>query len=160
MLKTILQAICIVLLASATGLVLNAVRPEATRLAYVTPPKPELKEEEIISLDEAQQLWGADGVFLDARPRADYERGHIPNAFHVPPEDFAQAYAQVAPMLGPDTPIICYCDGEECDLSHKLADQLRRQGHENVRILVNGWTVWNRAGLPTQSAADMEFDQP
>ena len=44
--------------------------------------------------------------------------------------------------------IITYCDGESCDLSHELALFLKEMGYDNVRILVNGWTVWQHAGLP------------
>ena len=43
--------------------------------------------------------------------------------------------------------IIAYCDGEHCDLSHELALFLKEMGFENARVLVNGWTVWQQAGL-------------
>jgi rhodanese-related sulfurtransferase len=47
--------------------------------------------------------------------------------------------------------IITYCDGEHCDLSVELALYLKKMAFENVRVLVNGWTVWKQAGLPTES---------
>jgi rhodanese-related sulfurtransferase len=46
------------------------------------------------------------------------------------------------------TPIITYCDGETCELSHDLALFLRDAGFTDSRVLVNGWTVWQQAGLP------------
>jgi 3-mercaptopyruvate sulfurtransferase SseA len=47
--------------------------------------------------------------------------------------------------------LICYCDGENCELSHDLALFLANMGFEDTRVLVNGWTVWKEAGLPAQS---------
>jgi 3-mercaptopyruvate sulfurtransferase SseA len=46
--------------------------------------------------------------------------------------------------------LITYCDGESCDLSHELALFLRELGFQDVRVLVNGWTVWREAGLPAE----------
>jgi rhodanese-related sulfurtransferase len=55
----------------------------------------------------------------------------------------------VEQLEGPRT-LITYCDGESCDLSHELALFLKEMGFENVRVLVNGWSVWQQAGLPLQ----------
>jgi len=49
-----------------------------------------------------------------------------------------------------DTPIITYCDGETCNLSHDLALFLKDMGFAHVNVLVNGWTLWIEKGLPTQ----------
>jgi len=49
-----------------------------------------------------------------------------------------------------DTLIITYCDGENCDLSHELAIFLRDMGFPNVKVLVNGWTVWQEMNLPVE----------
>ena len=47
--------------------------------------------------------------------------------------------------------IITFCDGQSCRLSHELALFLREMGYENVRVLVNGWTLWQQAGLPVSA---------
>ena len=49
-----------------------------------------------------------------------------------------------------NTPIITYCDGENCELSHNLAKFLLDMGFTNVRILVNGWSKWQNADLPVE----------
>jgi len=46
--------------------------------------------------------------------------------------------------------LVTYCDGEDCALSHDLAMFLKDLGYGDVRVLVNGWTVWQDAGLPVQ----------
>lgn len=50
-----------------------------------------------------------------------------------------------------ETPIVTYCDGETCELSHDLALFLRDAGFTNTRVLANGWTVWQQIGLPIES---------
>ena len=60
--------------------------------------------------------------------------------------------ADIAAQLDEKDTIITYCDGENCELSHDLAMYLKDMGFTNVRVLVNGWTVWQNAGLPTLKA--------
>jgi 3-mercaptopyruvate sulfurtransferase SseA len=58
-------------------------------------------------------------------------------------------------MLSPDSEIVVYCDGDQCDLSHRLMTLLReRGGYAHVRVLVNGWTTWRKAGFPTEKGAE------
>jgi 3-mercaptopyruvate sulfurtransferase SseA len=58
---------------------------------------------------------------------------------------------EMADRLEGSGTIITYCDGESCELSHELALFLKEMGFANVRVLVNGWTVWQQAGLPTEA---------
>jgi rhodanese-related sulfurtransferase len=51
-----------------------------------------------------------------------------------------------------ETVIISYCDGETCNLSHDLALFLKDAGFLNVRVLVNGWTVWRESHFPVESS--------
>ncbi len=157
--QTVRQIILISVVSTCTGLFANAIRwdsnndGEPNRLALITPPKPELAANEIISLDDARTLWETQmgiAFFLDARGPEDYRRGHIAMAHNLPAHDFEEHLPAIQPFLMPDTPIVVYCDGTECDTSHQVAKKLTALGFNNVRILVNGWTVWNKAGLPAQ----------
>ncbi|MCX7916025.1 MAG: rhodanese-like domain-containing protein [Verrucomicrobiae bacterium] len=158
--RVILQAIIITLASMAVGAVVNTVRSDVDakgkprRLSWVTPPPPELGPADLVGLEEAQQLW-AEGraIFLDARQPEDFAAGHIANAHNLPVDRFAEFYPEVAAWLTPDGHIIVYCDGEKCELSHRLMTQLRELGYRHVRVLHNGWTVWRRAGLPTATGA-------
>jgi rhodanese-related sulfurtransferase len=145
------QQATVILVGGVTlGLIANAVSPR--RIPYIAPPKPAVAAKDIVTLEEARELWGTGAAFfLDARAPADFAAGHIANAFSLPAEAFEQHYDSVAPMLTPETPIVAYCDGVDCELSHHLADRLRQLGYKNVRVLVNGWTVWRGAGFPTQT---------
>jgi rhodanese-related sulfurtransferase len=152
MLQLLQRALLIVVLGSLLGLLSNAVSPK--RISVITPPKKALKAEEFVPLTKAHELWSGGGAFfLDARKPADYEAGHIANALNLPVEEFGEYYPKLAPMLSPDSPIVVYCDGTECELSHHLADQLRQQGYTNVHMLFNGWTMWRQAGYPQEQGA-------
>lgn len=102
-----------------------------------------------ISLIEAKNLFFQQAaIIIDARPNDDYEKGHIRGALGLPWCDVDQRFMEVTKDISVDTPIITYCDGETCELSHNLANFLLELGFNNVRILINGWTKWQNADLP------------
>src|ERR1035437_1869221 len=97
--RTISRALVIVFGGAVLGLAVNAVSPR--RIPYVAPPKPQLKAQDSIPLQEAQELWSSGAAFFfDARATADYVSGHIANAFSLPVEEFDQHYPSVAGMPG------------------------------------------------------------
>jgi rhodanese-related sulfurtransferase len=149
---TLRQAFIIVLAGTALGLAANAVSPR--RIPFLTPPKAPPHADDVMTLQDAEVLWNkGTAFFLDARAPADYQAGHIAGALNLPIDDFDTYYLQVQPMLTPDAAIVAYCDGKDCDLSHRLMDRLRELGYHNVRLLVNGWTTWHTAGLLTHAGA-------
>ena len=150
--QTCSRALLIVLAGTVLGLLANTVSPR--RIAWITPPKPAPKPQELLSLDQARDLWSAGAaLFLDARAAADYAGGHIAHAFNLPAEAFEEHFPKVAPNLVPDAALVIYCDGPECDLSHRLADKLKQLDFQNIRILTNGWTLWTNASLPIEKGA-------
>ena len=146
------SALIIVFLGAMLGLAGNHLSPRGIPL--ITPPKKISKAEEFIALDKAKELWG-DGaaLFIDAREPADYAAGHIGNALNLTALSFERHFGAIAPMLTPESQVVLYCDGKECDFSHRLAASLRQQGFTNAHILFNGWTAWRQAGWPTQQGA-------
>ena len=108
----------------------------------------------IISLDQAEQLFKEDAaVFLDARPASQYAEERIQGAINFPWQEADRYFAETAARLEGSKMIVTYCDGEDCDLSHELAIFLKDMGFENVRVLVNGLTVWREAGLPIETGS-------
>ena len=104
-----------------------------------------------ISLVEAKKLFLQEAaIIIDARPTDDYEKAHIKSARSLPWHEVDQRFMEVTKDISVDTPIIAYCDGETCKLSHNLANFLLDLGFTDVRILVNGLTKWQNAGLPIE----------
>ena len=144
---TALRALLIVGAALLMGLFINQVSPRGIPL--VPPPEVKPGAGELITLEAAHAEWsGGAVVFLDAREPADFAAGHIGNALNLPAQSFAEHFGEIAPLLSPEFEVIVYCDGLECDLSHRLAGELRGRGYAHVRILSNGWTLWRKAGFP------------
>ncbi len=111
----------------------------------------------IVSLAEAKQLYEQQAaVFLDARSLAEYKKGHIAGALSLPWQDVARAFVEVDAKLADDAIIITYCDGESCELSHDLAAFLKDVGYVDVRVLINGWSVWLDGGLPTAKQGESD----
>lgn len=106
----------------------------------------------VIGLTEASRMYTkGTAVFVDARPKHQYAQGHIKDAVSLPWQQVHERFMEAVDRLEAAETLICYCDGENCELSHDLALFLADMGLEDTRVLVNGWTVWKEAGLPTQS---------
>lgn len=105
-----------------------------------------------VDLAEARSFFDRDGVlFLDARPASQYAAGHIRGALNLAWPKAETEFIQIADQLDAARVIITYCDGEACRLSHELAQFLADMGFGDVRVFVNGWTLWRQAGLPTET---------
>ena len=93
-------------------------------------------------LKEAERLFRTGkAVFVDARSCEIYEQGHIRGARCLPWQGVEKFSDEMLSDLSRDTVIIAYCDGEGCSLSKELALKLLFRGYEQVRVLVNRWTL-------------------
>lgn len=154
--QAVWQTGALVILSAVVALGVNALRTERLPLvgdfsvaARITTATGERMD---ISIEEAEKLFFTHAaVFVDARPVEDYARGHIKGARSLPWQSVDIEFIGVTSDLALDTQIVTYCDGETCELSHDLALFLRDAGFLNTRVLVNGWTLWRQAGLPTAS---------
>lgn len=145
----------LLVIASATALALTFNANRANSLPLIKPNATQVAAGEI-ALAEAMALHqNGTAVFLDARDSLTYAEGHIRGALCLPPETFDYDFPQYEAQLANAT-IVTYCDGEQCRLSHDLAERLKAKGLSNVRVLGNGWTLWLNATLPTASGPNPE----
>jgi rhodanese-related sulfurtransferase len=135
----------------------TARKPDGDPGACRAPEEPSVADVGVrwISQEEAKALVGDGGVvFLDCRPRPQFEAGHVSGAVHIKPAgsgDAAIADAQVAPLRNART-VITYCDAQaHCARSFQLAQQLRRAGLPDVRVLEDGMPMWIERGYPAES---------
>jgi rhodanese-related sulfurtransferase len=150
------QALLLILIAGLVAVTANHVRTD--RLPLVGDWSAEARIADpagkslIVSLEEAARLdERQEALFVDARPRDAFAAGHIAGALNLPFQEVDHYFVEVADRLDPEKTLVAYCDGKTCELSHELALFLKEMGYEDVRVLVNGWTVWRQAGLPTES---------
>lgn len=146
----------LVITACVIGIAVNNLRPDGLAVVGDWSEKARFTdtagESLVVGLEEASSLFKRQAaLFVDARPQGQYADGHIRGALSLPWQEADRYFMELADRLEGASTIISYCDGEHCDLSHKLALFLKEMGFKNVRVLVNGWTVWQQAGLPTEA---------
>jgi rhodanese-related sulfurtransferase len=155
------QLAALVLIAAALGLSCNQVRTTGLPLVGDWSPEAQLTTSSgdslAISLAEAEGMYYAHAaIFLDARSPVLYNEGHIEGALNLPWEsapweDLDTRFAETLRDYSPETTFITYCDGEGCSLSRELAMAMLERGYLEVRVLVNGWTLWNNRRLPVDT---------
>jgi ArsR family transcriptional regulator len=104
---------------------------------------------EEIPAGEARKRLDRGALFLDARPIAFYEMGHVPGALPLPEDDFEAAFARIESKLRSSFDIVVYCSGYGCEASHNVTRELRQRGVAAV-ILNEGWPAWTDAGYPVR----------
>lgn len=143
------------------ALAFNATRPD--RLPLVHDPEVAAQaaaQRGEISLADAVLLFeSGEAVFVDAREAGEYEIGHIEGALSLDPLSFGQSFPALREQLEGATTIVTYCDGEYCELSRELAEQLKSMGLQDVRVLKNGWTLWRDQGMPTATGSQAAPEQ-
>jgi rhodanese-related sulfurtransferase len=136
------------------ALAFNAARPD--RLPLVQDPEVAAQiavQRGEISLADAILLFqSGQAVFVDARDAEEFALGHIEGALSLDPLSFGQHFPALREQVEGMT-VVTYCDGELCELSHELAEQLKSMGLQDVRVLKNGWTLWRDQGLPTATGS-------
>jgi putative oxidoreductase len=167
--KTIKDAIIIVVVAMALGLLVNFIRITAFKsgLAWDTkwadnrkisgeieiPPSYQ-PGDSLLSLNDAYNLYAkGNAIFLDSREPEDYRGGHIRGAINFPFEQWDSYWDKIKPMLDPQKEIVAYCGGLDCELSLFLARQLKESGYDKAYIFFGGWIKWKEAGLPEETSA-------
>jgi rhodanese-related sulfurtransferase len=146
------RALLIVIAGTLLGLGVNVVSPR--RIPWRRAPRVALPATDLISLENARRLWeSGDCIFLDARPSNAFVAGHIAGSLSLSVDNFEAAFPVVRPRLATEQALVLYCDGERCDDSSRLLLRLRPLGFTNLHVLVNGWTLWQRAQLPTAKGA-------
>jgi rhodanese-related sulfurtransferase len=98
----------------------------------------------------AEQMDTNKAVIIDSRPfRPKYLKGHIPTAMSIPDSQFKELEGKLP--LDVNTPLIFYCGGFKCPLSHKSAKKAIRMGYTNVKVFAAGYPSWKKYAGGTQA---------
>jgi rhodanese-related sulfurtransferase len=95
-------------------------------------------------------------IVLDSRKYSEYASGYIPGAWNAAPELGASPEAFVANVErlvdGDKTrALVLYCNGQYCEASRRLSEQLLAAGFTNVRRYQIGIPVWRALGGATET---------
>jgi rhodanese-related sulfurtransferase len=92
----------------------------------------------------AKQIADNKAIIIDSRPnKTKFVKGHVPTAINIPFSQFKDLNGKLP--RGLDTPIIFYCGGLKCRLSHKSAAAAIEMGYTNVTVFSTGYPSWKKA---------------
>ena len=101
---------------------------------------PSLSPQQAINLVNAEK-----GAFLDLRDSAEYKKGHIVDAMHIPLAKLESRMAELEKYR--DKPIVLVCKmGQQSGTAGK---QLKAAGYDNVYKMSGGMMEWGNLQLPT-----------
>jgi rhodanese-related sulfurtransferase len=126
----------------AIALVPGAV--EAIYLRDKIPWQSRVAESDFVEVETARG-WGANVLWVDARPANEFERGHVPGAVSLNEDRWGEALPEfLAKDWSPDKKIVVYCSATSCNLAEDVARRLRDEAKlpNEIRILKGGWEAW------------------
>jgi rhodanese-related sulfurtransferase len=98
------------------------------------------------TLEATQMINRQDALVIDVREDAEYAKGHIVGARHIP---LAQLEARAKELQKfKSKPVITCC--ESGNRSSAAIATLKKLGFENVYNLAGGYAGWQQAGLPVE----------
>lgn len=136
------------------GIILGFTLAAATGTHFFHPRAPHWNEQqEPLAADEVtvkivQEKWSGGVTWVDARPREDYEKAHIPGALLLNEQEAdALLFDHIEKLQDSTKPLVVYCDGHACQASRKMAKYLReRLPGAEIYVLRGGWEAWEAQG--------------
>ncbi|MDP2752272.1 MAG: rhodanese-like domain-containing protein [Rhodocyclaceae bacterium] len=118
-------------------------------------PLSAIAEVTAVNLAHVQKLieTKADFVLVDSRPERPFNAGTIPGAINISDSKFDKLTDKLP--TDKNKPLVFFCGGLKCDLSHKSADKAIALGYKNVVVFHEGYPAWLAAtgGAPAATAA-------
>lgn len=113
--------------------------------------EPNQKTEEVSTEQVRRILADGSAIVLDTRKRSEYVAGHLPGARNVdaPPSAFVAAIERLV-SGDKSKALVLYCNGQYCQASRRLSEQLVAAGFTNVRRYQLGIPIWRALGGPTE----------
>jgi rhodanese-related sulfurtransferase len=138
--QALIQACLIALLAGVLAAGAFQFHPHAPALYLIQEPM--LADE--IGLKEINERWKGDVLWLDARPRDQFDVAHIPEARLLNEQDFDNQLFEILDTLQTVTkPVIIYCGGQKCEASRHVREKLMKSVPlDRCFVLKGGWPAW------------------
>mgnify|MGYP003593531066 CR=1 FL=1 len=149
--RLISECAIIVILASAAGFGANLFHPDG--FVFV---KKKSSSSAVVRIDTREALIkhsSGKALFLDARERTAFERGHIAGALSLPafPDAVRQEMTR-RHFLRINSPVelVVYCEASSCGAAELLAESITGKGYtRHIYLLKDGFEAWQSKGNPT-----------
>lgn len=137
----------------------TAARAQGTTVFQATLGEPSPKTPEVSTEEFRRILGDGSAIVLDSRKRSEYAAGHIAGARNAGlggDASPAEYVAAIERMVGGDKSkaLVLYCNGQFCQASRRLGEQLAAAGFTNVRRYQLGIPIWRALGGPTEIELD------
>jgi rhodanese-related sulfurtransferase len=144
--KTLLEAVLLLMLAALAAMGSYLLHPAAPALYAVAEP---LREDEV-TVAQVQERWNGEVLWLDARPKEEFDKERIPGALLLNEQNFEALLLETLDTLQTNTkPVIIYCSGQRCDASRKVKEKLTQVVALDVcLVLKGGFPAWKAAQTP------------
>ena len=135
------------LLRQSAVLIALALLPAAIEALYLRekiPWESRVAESNFVDVDTARG-WGANAIWIDARPTDEFERDHVPGAVSLNEDRWGAGLSEfLATQWSPEKRIVVYCSAASCNLAEDVARRLRVEAKlpNEIRILKGGWEAW------------------
>jgi len=124
----------------------NALSGKMNKEGYIDP--------ENITGELAKNLFDLNALFVDARPKAEYDSVHVKGAINIPYEEFVikpfSEKRDIMKKFNKDGLIVVYCKGDHAEVSIDLAYEFARLGFTSVSIYRGGIKEWKEKGFPVE----------
>lgn len=159
--KLVVEMAVIVCVGVLLGLGFNQFRNPATKVALIDTSV--FVEEDLSADIVMQELTGLNSitpdmayakmkakpvVFVDSRHPIEYNKGHIQDAVNMPYENFMDYLGDFLDTYPPETVLVVYCDGKNCEQSEHLGQELVYAGYTTVYYMEPNWLSWLNGGKP------------
>jgi rhodanese-related sulfurtransferase len=147
----VIRALFIAMVFASIGLVANRASDNPVPWVYDPPSEVVLAGIKVPLIDEREAAKFLDDpgtVFVDSRKCLDYAKTHVRGAVCLPPDDVEQRFPAVEPLIPPDSRVILYCYGPECDMAERVGEFLAQMGYRNLLIMSSGFPAWVKAKYP------------
>ena len=143
--RTLLRILTVALIAQAVGIVVNQLHRNGIqwRVLILSIPMSGLdKDWNYVSTDSCFSVFlSEEAVFVDIRPRQDFEIDHVPGAFSVPFFEFFNDIDRIKTWDKDDVTIL-YDLERHSRTARLMARQLVKEGFRNVSIMQGGFVEW------------------
>ncbi|OAI41809.1 hypothetical protein AYO41_05210 [Verrucomicrobia bacterium SCGC AG-212-E04] len=111
--------------------------PPTAYRARTTPTATDPATGELVSI-ETVRGWKREVAWVDARPRAEFDAGHVAGAILLNEDTWDTLLPEFLAKWQPGQPVVVYCSAS-CESSRRVALRLRLTGVAEVHVLEGGW---------------------